>query len=258
MQLHEQVVMNAHIQFVTRLLSGAKNIQIFADQESGIRAAIMAACSARIKARTADAYYVSVLKETTIDHKRRKVAEIKARFEEYQAENPGLSDYEVKLLMMADALAAAIPVGHFKDVWVNHPLPDMREPEKRVSWLTEIGARSKDPKELEMIAARHLRATLAPVDRFFMQIRRGITLAERGIPSASTDRRLWFGKNAYNPNVLAKLVAIFRTYFNYCEVGEDGKTPAVRLGLARGPVAPEDIVYFTPEQPARRRALAHS
>lgn len=253
MQLHEQVVMNAHIQFVTRLLSGAKNLQIFTDQESGIRAAIMAACGARIKARTADAYYVSVLKETTIDHKRRKIAEIKVRFEEYQAENPGLSDYEVKLLMMADALAAAVPVGHFKDVWVNHPLPDMREPEKKVAWLTEIGARSKDPKQLEMIAARHLRATLAPVDRFFMQIRRGITLAERGIPSASTDRRLWAGKNAYNPNVLAKLVAIFRTYFNYCEVGDDRKTPAMRLGLAKGPVRPEDIVYWTPPEPARQR-----
>lgn len=53
-----------------------------------------------------------------------------------------------------------------------------------------------------------------------------------------------------------KLVAVFRTYFNYCEVGEDGKTPAVRLGLARGRVAPEEIVYFTPEQPARRRAPA--
>jgi len=74
-----------------------------------------------------------------------------------------------------------------------------------------------------------------------MQVRRALTVAERGVISASADRRLWFGKNAYNPDVLVKLVSIFRTYFNYCELGEDGKTPAVRLGLARGPVAPEDI-----------------
>lgn len=52
--------------------------------------------------------------------------------------------------------------------------------------------------------------------------------------------------------------SIFRTYFKYCEVGEDGKTPAMRLGLARGRLAPEDIVYFTPEQPARRRSLPSS
>ena len=91
-----------------------------------------------------------------------------------------------------------------------------------------------------------------------MQVRRALTVAERGVISASADRRLWFGKNAYNPDVLVKLVSIFRTYFNYCELGEDGKTPLVHLGLARGPVAPEDIVYFTPEQPARRRAPRRS
>ena len=99
-----------------------------------------------------------------------------------------------------------------------------------------------------------LRASLSSVDRFFMQIRRGITMAERGVISASADRRLWFGKNAYDPDHLAKLLEIFRVYFNYCEVGEDKKTPAVRLGLARGPVASEDILYFTPEEPERQRA----
>ena len=72
------------------------------------------------------------------------------------------------------------------------------------------------------------------------------------------DRRLWFGKNAYNPSVLAKLVEIFRTYFNYCEVGEDKRTPAMRMGLARGPVAEEDILYFVPGEPPRQRAPSSS
>lgn len=252
MQLHEQVVMNAHLQFVTRLLCRAENLQIFADQESGIRAAIMAACRERIKARTADAYYVKALKDATIDDKRRKVAETKGRFEEYRSAHPTLSDYELKVRMMRDALDAPKEVGYFKDEWVNHPLPDMREPEKKICWLTEL-ARDQDPDDRELIASRHLHATLAPVDRFFMQIRRGITLAERGIPSASSERRIWFGKNAYNPEVLAKLVTIFRTYFNYCEKGADRQTPAMRLGLAKGPVAPEDIIYWTPPEPVRQR-----
>jgi hypothetical protein len=37
---------------------------------------------------------------------------------------------------------------------------------------------------------------------------------------------------------------IFRVYYNYCQTGEDKKTPAMRLGLARGPVSPEQILYF--------------
>jgi hypothetical protein len=98
-----------------------------------------------------------------------------------------------------------------------------------------------------------LKASCTEVDRFFMQVRRAMTMAERGVISASADRRLWFGKNAYNPAVLVKLLEVFRTYFNYCEVGQDKRTPAMRMGLARGPVAPEDILYFTPAAPAGQR-----
>ena len=90
-----------------------------------------------------------------------------------------------------------------------------------------------------------------------MQVRRGLTLAERAVASSNTDRRLWFGKSAYDPDVLVTVLSIFRTYFNCCEVGRDGKTPAMRLGLARGPVAPEEIIYVQPDLPARRRAPAN-
>lgn len=79
-----------------------------------------------------------------------------------------------------------------------------------------------------------------------MQARRAITLAERSLISASADRCLWFGKNACNPDLLVKLVIISRSYPNDCEVCEDGKTPAVRLGLARGRIGAENIVCFTP------------
>ena len=46
------------------------------------------------------------------------------------------------------------------------------------------------------------------------------------------------------------------TCFNYCEVGQDKKTPAMRMGLARGPVAPEDILYFEPAAPTGQRRRA--
>ena len=87
-----------------------------------------------------------------------------------------------------------------------------------------------------------------------MQVRRSLTIAERAVASSNTDRRLWHGKSAYNPEVLVKVLSIYRTYFNYCDLGDDRKTPPMRLGLAKGRIAPEDIVYFTQEQPARPRA----
>jgi hypothetical protein len=54
-----------------------------------------------------------------------------------------------------------------------------------------------------------------------------------------------------------KLLEIFRTYFNYCEVGKDKKTPAMRLGLAKGPIAPEDSGAFiiAPSMLCHRQAM---
>ena len=257
-QLHETAVMNAHVQFVTRLLKQAPKLRFYMDQESGLRAAFMAAVPDRVRSRIADAFYVSVAKEQTIDEKRALVSRATRRAKRFKEYHPDLTEEEAEIRLMRDEMLCATPIGFFKDPWVNHPLPDLREPEKKVCWLTDIDSPAADLDEREQQlnhgARLLLRASLSAVDRFFMQIRRGITMAERGVISASADRRLWFGKNAYDPDHLAKLLETFRVYFNYCEVGEDKRTPAMRLGLARGPVASEDILYFTPEAPERRRA----
>ena len=257
MLLHEQVVMYAHIQLVSRLLGRARKIRFFADQESGIRAAILTAVPARVTSRTADAFYVKVLKEMSVDKKRSLVGATKRRLAELAAAH-GVDLEAAELLAAKEELEKMVPMGKWGDRWFNHPISDMREPEKRVCWLTDVDPMETDPEkrrhQVSHHALLHLKATMTAVDRFFMQVRRGITLAERAVLSSNTDRRLWFGKSAYNPEVLVKVLGIFRTYFNYCEVGQDGKTPAMRLGLAKGPIAPEDIIYFTPEPPERRRA----
>lgn len=263
MLLHEQYVMQAHIQFVTRLLHRAEKLRFFADQESGLRAALMAACPQRVLDRTADFFYVTVLKEVTVDQKRAYVAQSRrilakavAALDEPDAD-PEILLRKAKLKLMRDQLVRVRTLGKWQDRWALHPLSDMREPTKLICWLTDIESPATDPKEredqLNHNARLHLKASVTEVDRFFMQVRRALTMAERGVVSASSDRRLWFGKNAYNPGVLIKLLEVFRTYFNYCEVGQDKKTPAMRMGLARGPVAPEDILDFEPAVPAGQR-----
>ena len=260
MLLHEQVVMYAHIQLVSRLLSRAKKIRFFTDQESGIRAAVLTAVPQRVMNRSADAFYVRVLKEMSVDMKRSLAGATKRRLTGLAAKR-GITLEAAELLAAEEELARMVAIGKWGDRWFRHPISDMREPEKSVCWLTDIDPVETDTEkrqhQVSHQALLHLKATLTAVDRFFMQVRRGLTLAERAVASSNTDRRLWFGKSAYNPDVLVKVLSIFRTYFNYCEVGQDGRTPAMRLGLARGPVAPEDIIYFQPDTPARRRAPAN-
>ena len=44
--------------------------------------------------------------------------------------------------------------------------------------------------------------------------------------------------------MVEKMLDIYRVMNNFVEVGKDGKTPAMRLGLATAVVEPEEIIYF--------------
>lgn len=249
MVVHEQVVMFAHFQMLARMLHKAEHLYCFMDQDSGFRGGFMAAMASRVKQGKADAFYVKV-EDMTIDAKHMVIAQSKRRLQAVLNANPGFSREDAIAVLAHEQMRTMKRHGAWNDYWFSHPLPDPREPEKQSCWLTHRAPISDDPEkraeQLKDMTDLYMHATLTAVDRFFMQVRRGITVAERGIPSASEDRRIWFGKNAYNPLNLVKLLETFRVYFNYCEVGEDKKTPAMRLGLARGPVAPEDILYFQP------------
>ena len=63
--------------------------------------------------------------------------------------------------------------------------------------------------------------------------------------SASSEGRTWYGCSPYNPETVVKVLEIFRVVYNYCSVGDDKLTPAMRLGLAKGPVDLEDLIYFS-------------
>lgn len=218
MQVHEQCSMNAHIQLVARLLRRAKKLRFFLDQEPGLQAAVMAAVPDRIKDRTADAYFVSVLKEVSTDDKRKAMKAVNDRFNAAKALNPTLKDWEIGVRLMKEEMKRTKVIGNRRDRWLAHPMPNMSEPAKNACWLTDMGDYDDDH------AARlYLKATLHPVDRFFMQVRRRLSLAERPIASAANKVRVWNGYSAYQPANLVLALEIFRDYYNYCQTGEDKK-----------------------------------
>ncbi|WP_288105875.1 hypothetical protein [Limnobacter sp.] len=132
--------------------------------------------------------------------------------------------------------------------WVTHPLPNMSEPEKRVCWLTDHGQFSNNDDDQRHLANLYLMASLNPIDRFFNQLRRKLAYLERGIATASKAGRMWHGYQPYKPEHVQLVLDIYKTYYNYCLVsGKDKKTPAMRLGLAKGPLSIEDILYLKNE-----------
>ncbi|MGO9612923.1 MAG: transposase [Dissulfurispiraceae bacterium] len=239
MQVHAEYTLYGHFFFLKQLLSGVDKVRFFLDQDSGMRAACLGAFASRIKEGTCDAFYVRINKGLTINQKRQLMALVRKEWDEVKKLNPDLSDSKLKLMIIKERMKEVMSLGKWNDKWLRHPFPNMSEPEKALCYLTDIHGYDEDHK-----AWLYNKASLHSCDRFFMQIRRRLSLLERPIATSSSTGRKWHGYSAYNPAVIIKMLDIFRVFYNYIEIGKDKQTPALRLGLAKGRVSIEDILLY--------------
>lgn len=240
LQIKAEYTMIAHLYFLKNLCGNVNKWRFFMDQEPGIRSACLTAFKEEIKDKKAEAFYVSIEKELTVDDKRQFKAQAKRRFAEISVNRPDLSEVEIKLEMLKEEIKRVSELGKFKDRWVQHPLPSMSEANKAMCWLTE-----HDDYDLTHQAWLYNKASLHSVDSFFEKVRRRVAMLERPIHSASSAGRTWNGYGAYNPAMVIKMLEIFRVVHNYIDVRkEDKKTPAMRLGLAKAPLTYKNVLYF--------------
>ena len=239
MQVHAEYTLYGHCFFLKELFAGVEKLRFFLDQDSGMRAAFLAAFQPEFAARRADAFYVRIQRELTINEKRAAVAASRSALEAARRQCPDLDDSALELLLAKAQLAHMTEFGQWQDKWLIHPFPNMSEPQKATCYLTDYQDYDEDH-----LARLYLKASLHAIDSFFMQVRRRLSILERSIATASSARRTWYGYSAYNPEVVVKLLGIFRVFYNYCLARKDRTTPAMRLGLAHGKVTLEDIIYF--------------
>jgi transposase-like protein len=247
LQIRAEYTMIAHFYFLKNLLGNVTKWRFFLDQESGIRSACLSAFKDEIANHTAEAFYVRIEKDLTIEQKRKYKLKSKNNFDQIKLSNPGKSENDIKLEMLKQEIQAVTLLGSWKDRWVQHPLPSMSESNKAMCWLTE-----HDEFDLDHQAWLYNKASLHSVDSFFERIRRRVMMLERSIHSSANNGRTWSGYAAYNPAMVGKLLDIFRVVHNYVlvkrEKDENGvivkSTPAMRLGLAQAPVEYKDIVNF--------------
>jgi hypothetical protein len=115
----------------------------------------------------------------------------------------------------------------------------MNEPEKRVLCFSDTGDR--DESDFGWMLAR---ANLMAVDRYFMQVRRRLSVLERPMSTSSQAFRRWHGYNAYSPVVVMQLLEIFRVAYNFHLAGGKKSTPAQRFGLTDKPWSLADLLRF--------------
>jgi len=262
--------MYGHFLFLKHLLPNVEKIRFYMEKESGIRSACLATFTEEVKQKSCDAFYVKINKEMTIIEKNNAMAIGKAALEYFRESKSGyedLSDNSLRVLMFERAikLNQFFYAGHYRDKWFWYPAPLKNEPEKAVSWLTDTDDNSYSEFHLAKLM---FRASLFGIDRFFMQVRRRISLLERPISSSSATGRRWYGYSPYNPVNVEKLTEIFRVFHNYVHATTDAKrrilkegdvkrrpgevshnyqTPAMRLGLMESPVIIDDVLSISKE-----------
>ncbi len=99
-----------------------------------------------------------------------------------------MKSLEIKLQLIKERLATMSERGKWQDRWLNQPFPAISEPEKSVTYLTDLGG-----YELDQQAWLYNKTSLHGVDSFFNQIRRPLSLLERPIHSKSNKGRIWNG-----------------------------------------------------------------
>ncbi len=124
----------------------------------------------------------------------------------------------------------------------------MGEPKKAIAHLTDC------PPTATGILPSCRRVPVRSIDRFFMQVRRLLSLMERPNrpPATSIGSRVAIASTG--PERIQQLFDIYRVYYNYVAAERDKKAPAMRISLAKGRVRIEDILYFGSREP---RKLQH-
>ncbi len=238
MQVHLEYTHHALFLHLKRLLARVDRVRIFMDMDPGLDGACIAAFVDDIRLRRVDAFRVGTPKGLTMAKKKIIIAQLNRELGRFGDANPGIKKDDLRRHY----------VQHSLDTWrrdkdrstsFQYPLADMAEPGKKIEYLTDFG-----DLELEHLANLYMRVSLRGIDRFFMQVRRRLSILERPIHTPNNAGRTWNGYSAYSPLVAEQVLRIFRTYYNYALVGHDGSTPAMRLGITNQPLALAELSVF--------------
>lgn len=241
--VHNEYTMMAHFFLLKRFFQGVEKTRFFMDLDSGMKAAYVAAFRKEVAAGVSDGFLIKATKNKTNDDKEKMVAQFR-KMVSVMSGTP-VRQLTPKIVMdvtnniIENRLKNPIKINGSPERWIEHPGATKAEPEKMVAAITNL-----ERYDLAHQANLYRMATLAPVDRFFMRIRRFSTFFERPFQSGTSKGRIWYGYAAYDPSMYTIIGDIFRVYYNYCTPNKQGKTPAMILGLAKGPVDIEKIIYF--------------
>lgn len=241
--IHHEYTMHGHFLLLKSLTHHCDKVRFYLDRDQGLDKALLAVFSNEIKNHKCDGFVISCDKSKNTNELRQLRNDsnhiIKNETGRNRSELSAEEFNEAVNNMLIKNIANPIYKGNPKKPWVAYPILDKTEINKQINAITDISK-----LDLTHQANLYRKASLHAIDRYFMQIRRSLRMFERPFGSSANQRRLWYGYAPYNPDMFRKLGDIYRVYYNYVLKGADGQTPAMRLGLAKGPVDLNTIIYL--------------
>ncbi|MEP4248337.1 transposase [Tateyamaria sp.] len=248
----------AHMMHVKKLIGERfRTANYCLDDEAGLAAAVCALNVENIKSGRVNVAEISFRKGMINDDRQalatqgraaltNAIAAEETNMARVKTEFPHLSDFQAITLILLwknyRNLSAADRAAKLANLGVPWPFHTKSEPYKFIRLKTDL-----DDMGWDGLAKFFANATIHPVDAYFNLARRRVTGFERGIPTATNDKRIWHAYSYYNPEMVPKMAAILRFYYNYMLVPRDGdsKTPAMRLGLAKGKIYVRDLLAYS-------------
>ncbi|WP_245502761.1 hypothetical protein [Rhizobium ruizarguesonis] len=242
--VHIDYLAIGHFRYLRHLLGRADRVTFSLDADPGLPTAVLASWVDKAMAKKLDVAVMTFDKKATIDEKNDSAAKSNKLKAEAEAAYPYVHPFFAwltyfLLISRMGEMSGSERSDSLRKNGIGYPYVNMSEPGKRVWLYTDDGSRMA----LEIARVLH-GISLHQVDRFFMQVRRSIAGLERAPSYPRRASRKWYLYGFYSPDMVEKTLVIFRTYFNFIAKGKDGKTPAMRIGLAKGPVRFEDVLYF--------------
>lgn len=249
-------IMYAHIMLVRKMIGTEfLSAHFCLDSDSGLAAAFCALSVDMVKSGRAHITEVSFEKGMTNDERNTMARlggeafhalnrEHRASVDQIQEHHPDLNRRQALVMHLLET--------RFQDVSLNDrgrmlatsrtewPFHTKAEPRKSLRLLTDLGHLG-----LDGLARLCCEASIHPVDAWFNLARRRVTGFERGLPTSSNQQRIWHAYGFYDPDMVPKLVTILRFYHNWMLRCQDGASPAMRIGLAKGLIYPRDLFSFS-------------
>lgn len=236
-QVHADYMAHGHFQLLSHLFFNAKHVNCFIDGDATLLHACLGAFAHRVASGRAHVVQVKTPKDLNNEVRRARYGAAMAKFKAHINKNhSGLSWESARVEVMREHLnlIRGTEEGLRWDIaneWIENPLPDASEPDKEFNFLTDTGVLTNHE-----VARLLEKATLWPIDTVFNQIRYRIRMFGHPVPSVRRARKLWHAYCPYDPNMVVKLLEIYRVWHNYIWHEDKPRkkadlTPAEKLGV---------------------------